>query len=89
MANSVKPLPGYVFLKPNEVEVKTASGILLPEKAKGKPKTAKVIAVGEDVKNIKVGDNVIFNDDYSNIDFPIDEVPHTIVNIKHIVAVVI
>ena len=88
MANSVKPLPRYVFLKPNEAEVKTESGILLPEKAKGKPKTAKVIAVGEEVKSVKVGDNVIFNDDYSNVDFPIDKIPHTIVSVKHIVAIV-
>lgn len=88
MATKVKPLPGYVFLRPNEVEVKTASGILLPEKAKGKPKTAKVIEVGDDIEKVKVGDTVIFNDDYTNIDFPIDKVNHIIANIKHVVAVV-
>jgi len=86
MSSPVKPLAKYVFVKPNDVEARTASGILLPEKAKDKPKTAKVIAVGDKIDSLKVGDNVIFKDDYGNVSFPIDKVEYTIIHIDSIVA---
>lgn len=59
------PLDDKVVLKQKEVEVKTASGIVLATTgAKEKPQEAEVVAVGPgtaDVKmQVKVGDNVIF-----------------------------
>ena len=90
MSSPVKPLEGYVFVKQNEAEAKTASGILLPENAKDKPKTAKVVSIGNKVTKVKVGDNVIFKDDYQsgNVSFPINKEEHTIVHVDNIVAVV-
>ncbi len=42
----LKPTAGYILIEPLEKEVKTASGIYLPETAGEKPQKGKVIAVG-------------------------------------------
>ena len=41
-----KILAGKVLVKPNEAEEKTASGIIIPDSAKEKPRQGKVILVG-------------------------------------------
>ena len=43
---NLKPTAGYLLIEPLEKEVKTASGIYLPETAGEKPQKGKVIAVG-------------------------------------------
>lgn len=43
---NLKPTPGYVLVEPLEAEVKTASGIYLPDTASEKPQKGRVIAVG-------------------------------------------
>ncbi len=45
--NNIKPLFDNVLIKPLEAEVKTASGILLPDSAKEKPQVGKVMAIGD------------------------------------------
>ena len=42
----LKPTAGYLLIEPLEKEVKTASGIYLPENAGEKPQKGKVIATG-------------------------------------------
>lgn len=86
----VKPMPDYIFVRQNKAPKKTASGILLPESQREKPKTAEVLAVGENVTTIKVGENVIYSDDYQagNVNFPIDNEECIIVHQKNIVATV-
>ncbi len=56
-----RPIGERALVKPEEQEDKTASGIVLPETAKDKPQTARVVAVGE-LEDIKVaeGDLVVF-----------------------------
>lgn len=44
---NIKPAPGYLLLKPEEAETKTASGIVLPDSAGERPQVGKVLAVGE------------------------------------------
>jgi len=66
----IKPLFDNVLIKPLEAEVKTASGILLPDSAKEKPQVGKVMAVGpgafdEDgekrlAMDVKLGDKVMY-----------------------------
>ena len=65
----LRPLSDRVVVKPEEVEEKTASGIILPDTAKEKPQLGKVIAVGKgkisDSGNtikmdIKVNDKVLY-----------------------------
>ena len=43
----LKPLHNYVLLEKIEEENKTAGGIIIPDNAKEKPSSGKVIAVGD------------------------------------------
>ena len=43
---NIRPLGDRVVVEPIEQETTTASGLVLPESAKEKPQTGKVIAVG-------------------------------------------
>jgi chaperonin GroES len=55
----LQPLAERIVAKPVEAETKTAAGILLPEQAKEKTQVAQVLAVGKDVKEVKVGDRIL------------------------------
>lgn len=66
---NIKPLSDNVLIRPLDAEVKTASGILLPDSAKEKPQMGEVMAVGEGWHNndgkvfplsVKVGQTVIY-----------------------------
>ena len=57
MALNIKPLADRVLVEPMEAETKTASGIIIPDNAKEKPQQGKVVAVGDGVKNFKIGDS--------------------------------
>ena len=57
----IKPLKDRVVAKPQEAEEKTASGIVLPSNAnKEQPQQGEVIAIGDEQKDVKIGDNVLF-----------------------------
>ena len=64
-----EPTAGYVLVQQLEAETVTESGIYLPDSAKDKPQSGKVLAVGPDKVSesgakikapVKKGDNVIF-----------------------------
>ena len=44
---NLKPLFDNILIKPLEAEIKTASGIILPDSAKEKPQMGEVVEVGE------------------------------------------
>lgn len=59
----VKPLDDRVLVEVAVEEEKTASGLIIPDTAKEKPRMGKVVAVGTDKELqeiIKVGDNILF-----------------------------
>lgn len=59
----LKPFEDRVLVEPEEQEVKTKSGIVIPDTAKEKPQTGKVVEVGTDeglADSIKVGDKIVF-----------------------------
>jgi chaperonin GroES len=56
----IQPLGEYIVAQTEKAESKTASGLYLPDKAQEKPKIAKVVAVGKDAKQIKVGDRILY-----------------------------
>ncbi len=67
---NLKPLADRVVVKVLEAEEKTASGIVLPDKAKEKPQEGEVMAVGTGKvldngtkveMEVKVGDKIIFS----------------------------
>lgn len=96
MSNSIQPLADYVVAVTEEAEAKTASGFYLPEGAKEKPKTAKVVAVGpgkvgDDNKRIpmtvKVGDRIIYKQ-YSETTLKLDKDEYLLVREEDIIATV-
>lgn len=65
----LKPTAGYLLIEPLEKEVKTASGIYLPDNAGEKPQKGKILAVGpaeitekgaKRPSPVKVGDVVVY-----------------------------
>ena len=61
---SIIPLHDRVIIKPDPVESKTASGIIIPDTAKEKPMQGKVIAAGSGTKDkpltVKVDNAVLY-----------------------------
>lgn len=87
MSVPIKPLADYVVLQQEEASSKTASGLYLPDNAQEKPKTAKVLAVGKDVKEVKVGDRVVYGG-YSNTEVKQDGQEYVLVKEENIYATV-
>lgn len=87
MATPLQPLGDYIVAESEEAEAKTASGIYLPEKAQEKPKTAKVVAVGKDAKQVKVGDRIVYKS-YSTTDIKIDKSEYILVKEEDVLATV-
>lgn len=56
----IKPLFDYVLIEPLEKESTLPSGIVIPDSAKEKPQQGKVIAIGDETKNVKKDDVVMF-----------------------------
>ncbi|HSH31528.1 MAG TPA: co-chaperone GroES [Candidatus Saccharimonadales bacterium] len=57
----LQPLADRIVAKSLEAESKSAAGILLPDSAKEKPQMGEVLAVGKDVKEVKVGDHILYS----------------------------
>jgi len=93
----IKPLNGYVVIKPLEAEEVTKSGIVIPDTAnKEKPQEGQVVAVAD--KNIssngvelpiemKVGDKVLYGR-YSGEDVKVEGVEYKIVEMTSVRAIV-
>ena len=75
MSLTFKPLADRVLIEPVAAELKTASGIFIPETAKEKPLKGKVVAAGngkvDEPMTLKVGDEVLFGQ-YSGTEIKID-----------------
>ena len=87
MSVPIKPLADYVVVQQEEASSKTASGLYLPDNAQEKPKTAKVLAVGKDVREVKVGDRVVYGG-YSNTEVKQDGQEYILVKEENIYATV-
>ncbi len=87
MSSVIQPLADYVVAVSEEAATKTASGIYLPETAQEKPKTAKVIAVGKEAKQVKVGDRIIYKS-YSTTDVKIGKDEYILVKEEDVLATV-
>lgn len=87
MSVPVKPLADRIVAIKEEPQTKTASGLYLPDAAKEKPSTAKVVAVGKDVKEIKVGDRIIYKE-YSATTVKVDREEYLIASEEDVLATV-
>lgn len=91
----IKPLGDRVVIKVSEGDMKTASGIVLPDTAKEKPQKGEVVAVGTGKlldngqrarMEVKTGDQVIFSK-YSGSEVKVDEQDYLIVRESDILAI--
>ncbi|RMH07304.1 MAG: co-chaperone GroES [Nitrospirae bacterium] len=71
VARGFQPLGDRIFVTYTEELERTAGGIYVPDSAREKPQRGTVEAIGKDVKNIKVGDQVLF-DKYAGTKIKID-----------------
>ncbi len=92
----LRPLDDGVVIKPTEAKEKTAGGIFLPDTAKEKPQTGKVIAVGpgrmldngkRSPMNIKKNNEVIYPR-YLGSDVEIDGEKYVILKERDILGIV-
>ncbi len=91
----IKPLGDRVVIKVSEGDIKTASGIVLPDTAKEKPQEGVVVAVSEGkyvegkkvALDVKVNDKVIFSK-YAGTDVKFDGIDYLIVRDSDILAVI-
>lgn len=93
---NLKPLADRVVVKVLEAEEKTASGIVLPDKAKEKPQEGEVVAVGDGKvldngtkmeMEVKVGDKIIFSR-YAGTEVKVEGEEYLILRQDDILAVV-
>ena len=88
---TIKPLADRVLILPAEAEVKTASGIIIPDTAKEKPLKGEVIACGEGTKDekmvLKKGDSVLYGK-YSGTELEVEGKKHLIMRQSDVLAVV-
>jgi len=87
MSAPLQPLGDYVVATAEEAQTKTANGILLPENAAEKPKTAKVVAVGPNAKQVKAGDSIVYKS-YSTTDVKVGGTEYILVKEEDILATV-
>lgn len=87
MSTPIKPLADRVVAVREEVVTKTASGLYLPDNAKEKPVVAKVTAIGPEVKNLKVGDKIVYKE-YSTTELKVDGIEYLIVKEEDVLATV-
>ena len=85
MTTPIKPLADRVVAVREEAQMKTASGLYLPDNAKEKPVVATVQAAGPDVKGIKKGDRILYKE-YSTTEIKIDGIEYLIVKEEDILA---
>jgi chaperonin GroES len=75
MSINFKPNEDRILVEAMEAETKTASGIYIPDTAKEKPQSGKVVAVGEGLKDkpvtVKEGDQIFYGK-YAGTEIVID-----------------
>ncbi|MDQ3159052.1 MAG: co-chaperone GroES [bacterium] len=84
----VNPMPEYIVLQSEEAVAKTKSGIYLPDSSREKPKAAKVVAVGSAIKDIKVGEQVIYKNEFEATTVKVEDATFIIVFRMNVIATI-
>lgn len=84
----IKPLGKRVLIKEVKQEEVTKSGIVLPGTAsKEKPIIGEVLAVGDEVSEVKVGEKVIY-EKYTGTEVKDGDVEYLLIDMKNVLAIV-
>lgn len=95
MAKNLKPIGDRVVVKPEPEEIKTKSGIVLPDSAKEKPSEGTVVAVGSGKildngqkvpMEVKIGDKIIYSK-YGGTEVKIEGEEYMILSERDILAI--
>ncbi len=88
---NVKPLSDRVLVLPARAEEKTAGGLFIPDTAKEKPLSGKVVAVGpgtaEIAMEVSVGDEVLYGK-YAGQELNIEGEDYLIMKQSDILAII-
>lgn len=87
MSVKINPLASWVVAEAAKAEAKTASGLYIPDNAKEKSKVAAVSAVGKEVKDVKVGDKIIYKE-YSTTEVKVDGTEYILVKEEDVLGTV-
>ncbi len=86
-----KILAGKILVMPHEAEAKTASGIIIPDSAKEKPRMGTVVLAGASKKDeemeVKKGDVVLYGK-YSGQELTIDGADYLLVSQSDVLYIV-
>jgi chaperonin GroES len=91
MVEQIRPLGDRVLVEPAPAEVKTSSGIIIPETAQEKPQRGKVVAAGngkkDDPMTVKVGDTILYGK-FSGTEFKFEGKDYLIMKESDIYAII-
>ena len=87
MSVPIEPKADYIEAQSEEAATKTASGLYIPGGAQEKPTVAKVVAAGKDVKNVKVGERIIYKS-YSQTEVKVGTENYLLVKEEDVLATV-
>lgn len=81
-----QPLGKRVLVERLEDVKTTASGIIIPDNAKEKPLSGKVLAVSSEVEGVNVGDSVVFTK-YGGTEVVLDGKTYLVLKIEDVLGV--
>lgn len=91
MSTNIKPLGTRVLIEMVESEIKTASGIIIPDSAKEKQQKGTIVAVGNGTETekmeVKIGDVVLYGK-YAGTEIEEGGKKYLIMNQSDILAIV-
>jgi chaperonin GroES len=87
MSVPIQPLADYIVAQQEEAQERTASGLYLPGNAQEKPKVAKILAVGKEARQVKVGDKIIYKG-YSTTEVKLGKEEYILVKEEDVLATV-
>ena len=87
MSSNLNPMADWVVAEAEEAVARTTSGIYLPDQVAEKPKVAKVLKVGKNIKEVKPGDRIVYKS-YSTTEVKVAGKEYILVKEEDILATV-
>ncbi len=81
------PLGERLLVKTVEDTNTTASGIIIPDNAKEKPNRAEVVAISNEIEDLKVGDTVVYGK-YSGTELSLDGAEYIVLDLSDVLGVI-